>query len=111
MKETIKTKIQDKTVNAIRSNIAWNIITAAVVMLLVFGLVAQVVGYLNFSDAFTDEYSQNAIRIARAAGDYVFADRLDDYLKEDPTQIDYILSYSQMENLCNKVGAEFIYVI
>lgn len=111
MKETIKTKIQDKTVNVIRSNIAWNIITAAVVMLLVFGLVAQSVGYLNFSDAFTDEYSENAIRIARAAGDYVDADRLDVYLKADPTPIDYIVAYSQMDSLCNKVGAEFIYVI
>lgn len=96
---------------AVKSNIAVIIILGIVIMLAVFGIMAQLLGYVQFSDQFTREYTENAFRIARAAESFVNADRLDDYLDTKGNDSSYNDTYSELTNLCNKVNATFIYVI
>lgn len=107
MKETIK----EKTVKKFRSNITVTIIAGTIVMLLLFGVIAILIGYMGFSQEFTGEYSENAVRIANAAADIVNSDELDRYLSEKGSSEEYKAQYKAMENLCNKVNARFIYVI
>ena len=96
---------------ALKSNIAITIILGNVLMLLIFGVMAQLLGYIQFSDEFTKEYTDNAFRIANAASSYVDADAIDSYMVTKGNSEEYELTYDALFNLCNKVNARFIYVI
>lgn len=96
---------------AFNSNIAACIVIGIAVMMILFGVMAQLLGYVQFSAEFTQEYTENAFRIADAAESFVNADRLEVYLAEGGTSEDYTVTLDELNNLCNKVNARFIYVI
>ena len=118
----------------LRSDITFNIIVGILILLAVFSAVSTAIGYWQFSERFTEEYKDSALRIAHAAETYVFSDLLDDYLNmpqieddEDMYGVDdgaedgeddalnirqlYYDANVDLQLLCDKVDAEFIYVI
>jgi sigma-B regulation protein RsbU (phosphoserine phosphatase) len=80
-------------------------------MHVLFGTMAQLLGYVQFSDEFAQEYTENAFRIANAAESYIIPDYLDEYLEKHGNSSLYRQTYQDLTNLCNKVNARFIYVI
>ena len=96
----------------VKRTITVKIVIGVVVLLIVFGVLAGIIGYNRFSEQFTKEYSDNAVRIAETGASYVDANSLDEYLKEDVSKDEiYQASYALLSNLCDKVKATFIYVI
>ena len=115
----------------LRKNITFNIISGILLVMIVFSLISLSIGYWQFSNRFTDEYSDNAIRIADAAESYLSIGLIEEYLEleikdteemifADMDQFDaetkncydsYLNSYVLLQSLCDKVQAEFIYVI
>jgi sigma-B regulation protein RsbU (phosphoserine phosphatase) len=94
-----------------KSNISFIIILGIILMLVLFGTMAQLLGYVQFSDEFAQEYTENAFRIANAAESYIIPDYLDEYLEKHGNSSLYRQTYQDLTNLCNKVNARFIYVI
>jgi sigma-B regulation protein RsbU (phosphoserine phosphatase) len=94
-----------------RRYIAFRIVAGIVLLLLLFTTMAIAIGYWQFSDNFTDEYADSAYRIAEAASSYVDAAALDRYLENGGASYEYQHTYRQLDTLCNKVNARFIYVI
>ena len=97
-----------------RGNITVNIVTSVLVLLMVFSVIAIAIGYWQFSDRFTEEYSDNAIRIAQAAEVYLDADNFDQFLAEGEDSFNYesyATPYTTLQALCDRVNAQFIYVI
>ena len=94
-----------------KSNIAFNIIIGIVVMLGVFAAMAQLLGYVQFSDEFTKEYTDNAFYVAKAASSYVNGSHLEEYLESKGNSHEYQQAREELNTLCNKVNARFIYVI
>ena len=94
-----------------KSNISVIIILGIILMLVLFGTMAQLLGYVQFSDEFAQEYTENAFRIANAAESYIIPDYLDEYLEKHGNSSLYRQTHQDLTNLCNKVNARFIYVI
>ena len=94
-----------------KSNISFIIILGIILMLVLFGTMAQLLGYVQFSDEFAQEYTENAFRIANAAESYIIPDYFDEYLEKHGNSSLYRQTYQDLTNLCNKVNARFIYVI
>ncbi len=95
----------------LKTNMAVNIVASIVGVLVLFGVLAQSLGYVQFSQEFTDEYSENALRVADAAASYVNADQLDADLADHGASEEHRAASAMLTNLCNKVNAQFIYVI
>ena len=93
------------------SNIVFNIVGGTVLLLLMFGILAQLTGYMRFSESFTDEYSDNALRVANASALYIDPDELDDYLETKGDGTDYSLIQAVLNKYCESMDARFIYVI
>ena len=95
----------------IKTKITFIIVLSTVTLLIAFGLIAGTIGYVQFSEEITDEYKEDALRVAGAADDYIDASRLDYYLATKGTSKDYLESKESVGWLCNKINAEFIYII
>ena len=121
----------------LKANITFNIIAGILILLIVFSIISTVIGYWQFSERFTEEYKESAFRIAQAAETYVYPDMFREYLKirdfeenvepysvaegleaetDDTYDIidirqEYLEGYINLQMLCDKVNAEFIYVI
>ena len=98
----------------LRFNITFKIIAGILLVLVFFSAVSISIGYWQFSERFTEEYADNALRIARTAESYMNTSHFSDYL-EYRDMIDknyeYQTTYERLQVLCDKVGAMFIYVI
>ena len=94
-----------------KSNISFIIILGIILMLVLFGIMALLLGYVQFSDEFAQEYTENAFRMAKAAESYIIPDYLDEYLENHGDSSMYRHINDELTNLCNKMNARFIYVI
>ena len=101
----------ERVKNRFQSNILFNIVGATVVLLIIFGVLAQITGYQRFSEAFTEEYSENALRIARSSALLIDPDALDGYLEQREENSDYLELRDALDQYCNSMDARFIYVI
>ena len=113
MSDKAKNK-QPRFYRRLRSNITFNIISGILVLLIIISFISICIGYWQFSDLFTEEYSNNTLRIAHAAASYLDPDTFDAYYENREnaeSDFSYQLSVAFMQDLCDKVDAEFIYVI
>lgn len=95
----------------LRSNLTLNMICTVVFLLVIFGTLATIFGYYQFSDALTEQYNDVAYRTAETAVTLVNPDLLQFYLRTAGEDGEYQFSRSRMDNLCNTQNATFIYVI
>ncbi|MBS7263206.1 MAG: hypothetical protein KIG36_06335 [Eubacteriales bacterium] len=64
----------------LRSSTTVNIIGAIVLLLIVFGAVVSIVGFVSFTNAFKREYSTSTYHMADTATRLINGDQVDDYL-------------------------------
>ena len=95
----------------IRTRLSFNIISAVVLLLLIFGLVVSIFGYMRFTESLTIEYNDSAFRTAETAATLINADRIEEYLEIGGDDDEYRLSLSRLDTLCNKQNVSIIYTI
>ena len=88
----------------------FNVISAIVVLLLVFGAVAGALGLINFADGLRREYAVTTFHMADTAATLVNGDHLEDYLKGERTD-EYQSTRENLELFCRKISVSLIYVI
>lgn len=100
-----------KKLRNLRSNLAFNIISAIVLLLLVFSLIVSTIGYVSFTNALKREYAQTTFHMADTAATLVNGDRIDGYLAEGGTSADYRQSKAYLDEYCEKMQVSIVYVI
>ena len=88
-----------------------NIVTAAVILLLVFGVIVSVVGFISFTASFKSEYADTTYHMADTATALVNGDEIDSYLQNGGDCDSYRQSARYLDNYCQKMDVTLIYVI
>ena len=86
-------------------------IVSIVTLLVVFAVIVNLAGNRAFSEAIRMQYSEDAFRIAAAAAMEIDGDRMDEYFEKGEDWEEYRTIWNRMDELCNAMGATFIYVI
>ena len=94
-----------------RKNLAFNIISAMVLLLLVFSLMVSIIGYSVFTESLERVYSETTYRMADTAVTLVNGDRIDDYLAEGGTSEDFLQTKEYLETYCRRMDVSIVYVI
>ncbi len=101
--------IMNRTRNIGRS-MAFNIIGAIVVLLLLYGLISGMVGVMSYSNSFKREYSTTTYHMADTAATLVNGDHLDIYLKGQEEK-EYDRTKRILDRYCEKMSVSLVYVI
>ena len=81
-------------------------------LMLIFGVVIGVVGYVSLDNAFKNEYASSTYRMADAATALVNGDRLHNYVEDnDPTTQEYVETNNKLQICCYKLHVSLIYII
>ena len=97
-------------IKKLRLSLPFNVISAIVVLLLVFGAVAGALGLINFADGLRREYAVTTFHMADTATTLVNGDHLEDYLKGERID-EYQSTRENLELFCRKISVSLIYVI
>ena len=92
-------------------NLAFNVIMAVVLLIVFFGVVVSVMGYISFTESMTREYVDSAYHSAYTATSLLDGGKIDDYLAGGEDDADYSLSQSRLDILCERMNLTLIYVI
>lgn len=92
------------------SGIAVNIIGSVVLMLILFGVVVSALGYISFTRAFKNEYTNSTYHMADTATTLVNGDNIDAYLDGKETE-EYAKTKGYLDAYCRKMGLSLLYVI
>ncbi len=101
--------IMNRTRNISRS-MAFNIIGAIVVLLLLYGLISGMVGVMSYSNSFKREYSTTTYHMADTAATLVNGDHLEIYLKGEEKK-EYDRTKRILDRYCEKMSVSLVYVI
>ncbi|MBR5740555.1 MAG: PP2C family protein-serine/threonine phosphatase [Firmicutes bacterium] len=97
-------------IKSLRRSVAFNIIGAAVILLVIFGVIVSVMGVTNFSSSFKREYSVTTYHIADTATTLVNGDHLEDYLAGNEME-EYQLTKGYLDEYCKRMNVSLVYVI
>ena len=97
-------------IQRLRSSMAFNIIGAIVLLLVLLGVIVSTFGYIGFSDAISREYSITTYHIANTATTLVNGDHIDEYLKGEETE-EYQTTKRYLDAYCHKMSVSLVYVI
>ena len=103
-----------KYVRKLRAKITFNVIFGVVSLLLIFSIIAITIGYWQFSERLTEQYTDNAVLLAKAAEVYLDEDTINDFLgNDDDSGLSYesLLASLFLEQLCGQFNADTIYVV
>lgn len=93
------------------SGMTFRIILGTLFVILLFEIIVSGVGYHQFTGALTKEYQDSAFRTADTAAALVDGDKIDTWLQEGGTSVEYKTVLSRIHTLCQKQNVTFIYVI
>lgn len=93
------------------SSLAFHIIGGIVCLLLVYNLIVQTIGYLQFTESLTNEYNDSAFRTAETAVTLVDGNKIEEYLRTNGDSDEYRDRLNRMDILCDKQNVTLIYVI
>lgn len=99
-----------KLFKKIRSNMSISVIGALVGLMLIFGVVISVVGWIGFENAFRQEYSTVTYHMAMSAVDDVNGDHIDSYLNGEETE-EYQVTKERLDKSCISLNISLLYVI
>lgn len=99
-----------KTIQKLRSNLAFNIISSTVLLLLVFSWIVSIIGYVSFTNAFKREYTQSTYHMADTATALINGDNLDGYLLNGENE-EYEQIKERLDIYCHKMNVSLVYVI
>lgn len=92
-------------------NMALHITISVVVLIVMFGVIAGIIGYTGIQNSLTAEYSKSALRTARTAADFLDVEQFEKYLQDNGTDSEYHKIYKILDTLCASQNVTFIYVI
>ena len=84
-------------------------IGSVVIILLIYAVLIQCIGYFAFTRSFSKEYSESVLRTARLCSQTFDGDDFSEYLNYDQETLDFIYSlgfYSDYEEYCEENGIE-----
>ena len=87
------------------------VIIGIVVLLLLFGAIADWIGYKQFTSTLTAQYKSNIYAIASEAGSMMAGVDLDALVEKGADSPEYTLLFDQLQELCNNANCRFIYVV
>ncbi len=95
----------------LRHSLTANIIIGVVLIILLMQAGSGLIGLWEFRSEIVKQYEENAITLARLAGDVIDTDRLDDYLETHVKTEGYLNRQHTLQKLCNNApGCLIIYV-
>lgn len=92
------------------SSMSLNIIGAIIFLLLAFGTLVSILGFVSFTNAFKKEYSTSTYHMADTAASYVSGDFLIDYLEGRHIN-EYQRTKLFLDDYCQKMSVSLVYVI
>ena len=95
----------------LKSNLAFNIISSVILLLIIFSAIVSYIGYVRFTEALTAEYTESAFCTAETAATLIKADKISEYLKNGGSEDEYKLSLARLDTLCEKQNVSAIYTI
>ena len=93
------------------SGLSFRIISTIVVVLLLFGALQCLTGYIQFTRSFTKEYNDSAFRTAETAAILVNGDNIREYLDTLGDSDEYRQMAHRLDMLCQKQNVTLIYII
>lgn len=94
-----------------KGRLSFVVILGIAVLLLIFGTVADVIGYSQFTKTLTAQYKDTVKAVANEAQTMVNVDDLDGFLSDGESANGYATTQSDLQALCDKTSLEFIYVV
>lgn len=88
-----------------RKSLAVNIIGALITLIVVFGVVLFLQGYVSFSGSITDEYSETATQIGKTALTFIDGNDLPRYLENEEYKAEWEKTDRRLKELCNGMNA------
>ena len=88
-----------------RKSLALNIIGALITLIVVFGVILFLQGYVSFSGSITDEYSETATRIGKTALTFIDGNNLPRYLENEEYKAAWEQTDRRLKVLCNGMNA------
>ena len=95
----------------LRKNLAFNVIGAIALMLIVFSIIVSTIGYLSFTNAYKREYDETTYHMTNTATSLVDATKIDYYLETNGETSDYKRSKRLLDSYCLKMNVSLVYVI
>ena len=93
------------------SRLSFRIISGTVFLLLFFGAIQAIAGYMQFTGSLTREYNESAFRTAETAVYLVNGNHIDEYLATSGKSYEYSEMKQKLNTLCQKQDVTLIYVI
>jgi len=93
------------------SGFAFRIASSITVLFIIFGILESIIGYMEFTRAFTREYNDTAFRTADTAAAMINGDRIGRYLETFGDSYEYRQVLKRLDQLCQKQNVTLIYVI
>lgn len=98
-------------IRTIVSGLSFRIIGAFILILILFGIISGMIGYMRFTTSITESYKEAAFRTADTAVMYVNGDHLEEYLESGGKGEEYENALTGLNVLCQKQNVTLIYVI
>ena len=95
----------------LRHSITFKSVIGIVLLLTVFAFTVSTAGNRAFLEASRVQYAADAYRVANAAAMEIDPDQMDLYFESRGESEAYQAVWTQLDQLCNTLGATFIYVI
>ena len=94
----------------LRSNMAFNVTAAIVMLLAVFGIIVSVIGVIGFTTSFRNENSTTTYHMADTAATLVNGDHIDEYLRDEEEE-EYRRTKRILDAYCKNMNVSLVYVI
>ena len=88
-----------------RKSLALNIIGALITLIVVFGVILFLQGYVSFSGSITDEYGETATHIGQTALTFIDGNKLPEYLANERNNAQWEETDRRLQVLCNGMNA------
>ncbi len=88
----------------------FNVVSAVILLIIVFSLLVSAIGYISFTNSFKREYSTSTYNMAETAVTLVNGDSIDSYLANGENE-EYLLSKTRLDTYCQKMKVSIVYVI
>ncbi len=90
---------------------SFRLIVGTGLLLMVFGWILSLIGYIRFTNSMTTEYNDSAFRTAETAATLIDGDKIDKWEENGGSSEDYAQTARYIDVLTNKQHVTLIYVI
>ena len=100
-----------KKIRYITSGLAFRVIAAIILLLIGFGCITSIIGYMRFTKSLTEEYNDSAFRTAETAAAFINPDHIESYLETSGAGEEYSTTLARLDMLCQKQNVTLLYAI